>query len=173
MKKICLVSILLFMGIFSLSAQSRITKDEMQINAGFGFSNTGLPVYAGLDYAIHQDITIGGQLIYKHYKDKFKFEEISYKYNLNMFGLLINANYHFNTLIHIPDPWDVYAGINIGYVTVSSSGDYHGNISSSTGLSFQIGARYFFSEQWGVNLELMGGNDVVGSGGRIGITYKL
>ncbi len=173
MKKICLVSILLFMGIISLSAQSRITKDEMQINAGFGFSNTGLPIYMGIDYGIHQDITVGGQLFYKFYKDKWKNNKNYYKYDLNMFGFLINANYHFNTIMHISNPWDVYAGINFGYTGVSSPDEYGGNLKSGPGIGFQIGARYFFSRQWAVNFELIGSNNVVGSGGRIGITYKL
>jgi hypothetical protein len=72
--------------------------------------------------------------------------------------------------MNIPTPWDFYAGLNIGFYNVSSS-SINGGISSGLGLGAQIGGRYYFSDQWGINLEIGGGNSV--SGGKFGITYKL
>jgi hypothetical protein len=45
-----------------------------------------------------------------------------------------------------------------------------GGESSGIGFDAQVGARYFFNDRFGINLEFGGGT---GSGGNIGITYKL
>ena len=72
--------------------------------------------------------------------------------------------------MNIPSPWDFYAGLNLGFYSVSSS-NYSEGISSGLGLGAQIGGRYYFSDQWGINLEFGGGNYF--SGGKFGITFKL
>ena len=160
-----IIGIFLFGGI--ALAQSRIDKGGVQLNAGLGFSGWGIPVYVGMDFGVHQDVTIGGELSYRNYNQKL----YGNKYSHQVIGLLVNGNYHFNTLLEIPDPWDVYAGLNIGYYSWSSAGNYPGNSSAGVGLGLQVGGRYYFTDKIGINLVLGGGNNF--SGGKIGVTIKF
>jgi outer membrane immunogenic protein len=154
---------------FSL-AQGTLGKGGRQLNAGLGFSDWGVPIYVGADFGVHEDITIGPRLSFRNYS----YTRAGYKYNQNLTVLSFNGNYHFNTLLNLPGAWDVYAGLTLGYyfwanAKSSNGGLYEGN-SSEIGLDAQVGGRYFFNDQFGINLELGGGHE---AGGRIGITYKF
>ncbi len=148
-------------------AQSPIGRGESQLNAGLGLSSWGLPVYVGLDYGVHEDITVGGELSFRSYNDNI----MSTKYRHSIIGISGNGNYHFNRVLNIPTPWDFYAGLNLGFYVWNSPSAYVGNHSSGLGLGGQIGGRYFFSDKFGVNLEFGGGSAF--GGGKIGITVKL
>ena len=114
MKKLILIcSIILFSFNNNAKAQNPIDVGQMQFNAGFGFSNYGLPIYVGLDYGIHPDITIGGEISFRSYSEN----HFGTKYGHTIFGFSANGNYHFNTIMDIPDNYDFYAGANIGFVT--------------------------------------------------------
>lgn len=170
MKKAILICLTILCGLTYTFAQGSLEQEGKQLNAGFGFSNFGTPVYVGLDYGIHPDITIGPQISYRKYSEKWNFSGSTFKYSHTIFVLGFNGNYHFNTLLDIASQWDVYAGLTLGYYVWSSPNDYLGNKSSGIGLDVQIGARYFFADNFGINLELGGGT---GSGGKFGITYKF
>tara|TARA_R110002049_G_scaffold289495_3_gene472370 strand:+ start:1594 stop:2043 length:450 start_codon:yes stop_codon:yes gene_type:complete len=148
-------------------AQNPISKGQAQFNAGLGFSSWGVPVYLGVDYGVHEDITIGGELSFRSYRDNWKND----RYNHSIIGISGNANYHFNNLLNIPKEWDFYAGLNLGFYIWNSSRNYGGSNTSGLGLGAQLGGRYYFTEKLGVNLELGGGN--VFSSGKVGITVKL
>jgi len=164
MKKYILVACLSVSSI--LFAQNPIEKGQAQINAGLGFSTYGLPVYVGFDYGIHEDITIGGEVSYRSYSQ----DVYGINYGHKILGFLGNANYHFNNLLNIDSKYDVYGGLNIGFYSWSSPNGYKGH-TSGLGLGLQIGGRYYFSDKFGINLELGGGNSV--SGGKIGVSFKL
>lgn len=166
MRKFALTIGLLFFTLV-MSAQNPLSKGQLQLNAGLGFSNWGLPVYVGLDYGIHEDISVGGEICFHSYREKWD----GYTYKHNIFGFAVNGNYHFNRLLNIPSNWDFYAGLNIGFNVWSSPSDYPGTYNSGLGLGAQIGGRYFFNDKFGVNLELGGGN--AASGGRFGISYQF
>jgi outer membrane immunogenic protein len=161
-KAIFLAGFMLWMTV--LCAQNPVGKGGKQLNAGLGFSNWGLPVYVGLDFGVHKDISLGGQFSIHTFNDK-------YKYNHTIFGFQFNGNYHFNTLMDIPSEWGFYAGLNIGFNIWNSPKDYSGPYSNGLGLGAQIGGRYFFNNNFGLNLELGGGN--ASTGGKFGITYKF
>lgn len=150
-----------------INAQSPIQNGEWQLNGGFGFSGWGLPVYIGLDYGIHPNISMGGEFSFRNYRNNVN----SRYYDHSILGFLVNGNYHFNQLMGIPDPWDFYAGLNVGFYSWTSDDEYPRSGSSGLGLGLQVGGRYYFSEKFGINLELGGGNTV--SGGKFGITLKL
>lgn len=152
-----------------LFAQNPIAKGQSQFNAGVGLSSWGIPVYLGLDYGIHKDITLGGELSYRSYRNNRK----GYNYTHSIIGISGNGNYHFNSLLKIPTNWDFYAGLNIGFYIWNSPNDYYddGSHSSGLGLGAQIGGRYYFTDKIGINLELGGGNAF--SGGKFGISIKL
>lgn len=166
MKKIFLVAVLL-VSVGIIFAQCPIEKGQAQLNAGVGFSSWGVPIYAGLDFGVHKDITLGGQLSFNSYRENYH----SHKYDHSIIGISGNANYHFNHIMSIPTDWDFYAGLSLGFYIWNSSGDYPGSHSSGLGIGGQIGGRYYFSDTFGVNLEFGGGNAF--SGGKFGISVKL
>lgn len=169
MKKTILITFILVTGL-SLS-QGSLGKGGKQLNAGFGFSSWGLPVYLGLDFGVHEDITLGLEFSYRRYRYKYK----PYDYNHAVLGFSGNANYHFNRILSLPEKLDLYAGINIGFYHWIYDPDYYGydygSKTSGLGLGGQLGIRYFFTDKLAINLEGGGGNAF--SGGKLGITFKF
>jgi outer membrane immunogenic protein len=167
MKRINIVILLLIAGAMTLNAQCPLKKGEHQFNAGLGFSGWGVPIYAGIDFGVFNDITAGIEASFRSYNENID----GYRYTSSVFGIAGTGNYHFNTVLEIPKKWDFYAGITLGYYSWVLPSDYPGNNSSGFGLGAQIGGRYYFNRNFGLNLELGGGSGF--SGGKIGITYTL
>lgn len=165
MKKL-LLSIFLLSSALSFG-QYMLGKGEKQLNAGVGFSSWGLPVYIGMDFGVGKDISLGAELSFRSYSDRW----LDKKYKHNVIGISGNANYHFNSLLNIPEQFDFYAGLNVGFYYWTSDADYYGDNTSGLGLGGQIGFRYYWNERMGINLEGGGGNAF--SGGKLGITVKL
>jgi hypothetical protein len=149
MKKKVTLSIFMAFALFlSVNAKAPLSKGAKQFNFGLGQSSAGLPVYGGLDFAVHNDVTVGPQV------------------NLvlgdnNSIVVLGRGDYHFNSLLEIPSSWDVYAGANIG-LNLSNGVDIEPGI--------QIGGRWYWSNKWGLNLEFGGGKDY---GVSLGLSMKL
>lgn len=168
MKKIFyLISLALIFLSGSVYSQSTATISKTQLNLGVGFSGWGIPIYVGLDYYVHPDISIGGELSYRSYNEKWNSKDYSH----NVIGILGNANYHFNRVLNISTKWDFYAGLNVGFYIWNSPDEYYGNNNSGLGLGAQIGGRYYLSDKIGLNLEFGGGNAF--SDGKFGVTFQL
>ncbi len=163
MKKI--LFLITALAVTTLTFGQRVEKGEKQINAGVGFSTGGwgMPVYAGL---------VGG--IVSYVQKTYNYGR-NYKNTGRWFGLGAKGDYHFNTLLNIPNEWDVYAGLTLAYNHFSYSddwGDGYGDYNSSgIGFGVQIGGRYYFSDNLGINLELGGAS--IASGGKVGISFKF
>lgn len=170
MKRLLLLTIALVGFTFYSHAQSPIGVGAKQLNAGFGFSNWGVPVYAGLDFGVHPDITIGPQVSFRSHSETYYDGTRNRKWNHNLFTIGFNGNYHFDRLLELPSEWNVYAGLTLGYFIWSSPSEYTGTRSSTLNLYAQVGGRYYFSDRFGVCLEFGGGYV---SGGRFGISYKF
>lgn len=172
MKEISIILVGVIISTSSVIAQGTLTKGEKQLNAGLGISTFGVPVYLGADFGISENITIGPRISYRKNTEKY----FGNKYSQSLTVVSFNGNYHFNQLLKLPDAWNVYAGVTLGYYVWSdvkwnnSSTTGFGGEGSGLGFDAQVGARYFFNENLGINLELGGGT---GSGGIVGITYKL
>ncbi len=164
MKKIALL-----LAVFAFSfanAQAPLEQGGVQLNAGFGTSGWGTPVYVGLDYGIAKNWTLGGELSFQSYNTE--------GFKNNIIGIQANGNYHFNEILNIPSEWDFYGGASLSYYSWSSKyngvkQDYNG--ADDIGIGLQVGGRYFFSNNFGLNLQV-GGSSAL-SGGKIGITYKF
>lgn len=165
MKRISLIALLSIFTITMVQAQSPLSKGGKQLNAGVGFSGWGVPIYGGMDFGVYKDITVGFEVSFRSYNQKY----INNSYRSTIFGISGNGNYHFNSILEIPSNWDFYAGLNLGYYIWNSPSGYTGSGGSGLGLGAQIGGRYFFKHNFGVNLEFGGGNAF--SGGKFGITY--
>lgn len=148
-------------------AQSPIAKGGAQLNAGVGLSSWGIPLYIGMDFGIHKDVTLGFEASFRSHHERYN----DYRYRHNVIGISGNVNYHFNSLLNIPPKWDFYAGLNIGFYHWNSPNDYYGDHYSGLGLGGQIGGRYYFTDRVGINLEFGGGNAF--SGGKFGISIKI
>ena len=166
MKKLFIVSTFLLVVTIAKS-QNPLPVGKAQFNVGVGFSGWGVPVYGGLDFGVAQNITVGGELSIRSYRENWK----SNYYRHHIIGVSANGNYHFNTVLNIPRQYDFYAGLNLGFYSWNSPDGYPGDHSSGVGLGAQIGGRYYFNNKVGLNLEF-GGGDVF-SDGKIGLTFKL
>lgn len=164
MKKFTLLfSTILFLA-FTSNAQP-IQEGESQINAGFGLSTYGLPVYGGIEFGVAENISVGGEFSYR------KWGKYSV-YSPSIITIAGIGNYHFNELLEIPSEFDLYAGLSLGYSIWSDNDlyDYSWFKGSGLYLTGQVGGRYFLSDNFALNLELGGGTY---SGGKLGITYKF
>lgn len=166
MKKLILSLTLFLMTGFAFS-QSSLYVGTSQLNVGFGLSNVGVPLYIGFDHAVLRDVTLGAEFSYRNYNENWNNDY----YNHNIIGISGNANYHFNNLFRISPRWDIYAGANLGFYVWTSPDGYTGNSSSRLGLGGQVGARYYFTNSLGINLEFGGGNAF--SGGKLGLSFRI
>lgn len=148
-------------------SQSALYPGTNQLNVGFGFSDHGIPLYIGLDHAFARDFTVGGELSFRAYNENWDNNDV----NHNIIGLSGNVNYHFNNLFRMTPRWDLYAGPNLGFYIWTSPDGYTGNSSSRLGFGGQLGARYYFTNSFGVNLEFGSGNAF--TGGKLGLSFRL
>lgn len=166
MKKLLLIITLALVSGWTFG-QNPFPKGRTQLNLGVGLSSWGVPIYFGIDRGVGSDFSIGGELSFRDFNDRYD----NIKYNHSITGISGNANYHFNRILEIDNNWDLYAGVNLGFYIWSSPDEYRGNHSSELGLGAQLGARYYFSDKVGLNLEFGSGNAF--SGGKIGVTIKI
>lgn len=167
MKKMILTGMFFFSTFILLFGQNSLPMGKTQMNAGIGLSEWGIPLYIGFDYAISNDITLGGEFSFRSFHDQWNHQY----YDHTIEGLAGNANYHFNNLLLIPNNWDLYAGLNVGFYIWTSSDTYQGSYASGLGLGLQIGGRYFVSKKVALNLEFGSGNAF--TNGKFGVTVKL
>jgi hypothetical protein len=166
MKKIILISVS-FLVAGLVHSQNPLSVGKAQLNFGVGLSGWGVPVYFGLDYGVSRDITVGGELSFRSYNEKWR----SNRYRHGITGISANANFHFNRVLELPSKWDLYIGPNLGYYVWSSPNNYDGDNNSGIDLGAQIGTRYYLNNKVGLNLEFGGGNAF--SGGKFGLTIQL
>lgn len=158
MKRIIL-AVVCFLGLVSVKAQM----GQNQVNVGLGINSwEGFPVYVGVDHFLKDEISIGAEASYLSLN---KYKELDH--SISVFGLGVNGNYHFDRILKLPSEWNLYGGLNLSYFKWSYENSNYGGLD----LGIQVGARYYFSENLGVNLQFGGASNV--SGGRLGVTFKL
>jgi len=165
MKKV-LVTILVLFFVSSLSFGQVYKKGVTNLNAGVsiggfagGYGTSDFPpISLGLQFGIHEKISVGGIVGYSSssydYGSWFG-NDYSWTYRYILVGA--RGEYHFIDL-DVKDV-DVYGGLTIGYNIVSVSEPTGFSGSYSVGASylfygFHAGARYMFSPKIGVFGEL-------------------
>ncbi len=175
MKKIFVLSLLLAFGLgFQAANAQAFEKGKSGINLGLGVGNTdafssyysfSLPIFSGsYEYGIVDVpmgsnlkgvVSVGGYLGWTMNKYEYWSEDLYILYGY--FLISARGNYHF--IFH--DKFDTYAGISLGYLVVS--GKWHGEAAHPENYDFAsskfypgiyVGARYFFTDHFGVFSEL-------------------
>lgn len=170
MKKVLIFGAVLFSA---TAFSQRVEKGDVQLNAGIAFDRYvgSVGFYGGADYGFHPDITLG--LEARFGTNDYGYG--AYDYRGNWFGIGVNGNYHFNRLLDIPNKYDVYAGVTVGFNSFSYDNDnwpgWADPHDSGAGVSAQVGARYYFTDHFGLNAEANAGS--LFNGGKIGISYKF
>ncbi len=150
MLKIKFVGIIIFLsaGLYAQSFRAPLSKGDRQLNMGLGFNTDGFPIYGGVDFAVHDEVTIGPQVNLVLDDDA----SISFAFR---------GDYHFNRLLEITKDWDVYAGANAG-IGIGTD--------DALELGLQVGGRYYWDNKWGINLEFGGGTNF---STKLGVSMKF
>lgn len=149
MKRILLLSLVMFLFTGFAFSQS-VGKGGKQLNFGIGFID-GIPLYVGADFGVHNDVSIGPEVDF----DLGGFDWMRIKFR---------ADYHWNSLMGIPDPWNFYSGVGLG-PKIGFSGN--GNVDFL--FQVNIGGRWYWSD-WGLNSEFGFGTDI---NWRFGVSKRL
>ena len=125
--------------------QAPLGTGQLAFNGGVGLGRAPLPLYVGLDGAVHPDVTVGGDVFISS--------------RLGDVTLMGRVDYHWNRLLGIPRDGDFYLGAGL---VVADYGLWP---------RLLVGGRWFFSERVGLNLEIGGENKW--AGGLLGVTVKI
>ena len=166
MKKITLSLFALFIFSFSFAQETKTDKQQvnidqskLQINAGVGLSTWGIPFYVGADYWVTEDITGGVEASFRY--------RLLHSYRYGYIGGSVNANFHVNRILELPEEIDLYGGLSAGpYI---GFGNYYSGGNLRFHIGGQVGGRYKLTDNLWVHGELGGG---IFSGAKVGITLR-
>ncbi len=139
------MSIIALVAILFLGSQNEV---QAQAAKYFNFGGAGTGLYASIEFPVSSTITLAPL--------------VSTNYNFNHLIIAGKANYYLDEVFELDAAWDVYAGANLGWEVEAGDGRAYWGI--------QVGARWFWSDKWGVNAEIGGGTGVLGG---VGLTMKL
>jgi hypothetical protein len=183
MKRILLISMLLFIVVGLSFSQMAYNKGDQVVSLGLGiggfagaYGSTGIAFSGGYENAIHENISLGGIVGYSSSTEDI-YGSWGWKYTYILIGA--RGAYHFDVLHN--SNIDTYAGVMLGYNIVSSSetgtnpyAGYPGYTVSSASASYIlfgafIGGRYYFNPNLAAQVELGYGVGFL----NVGIAYKL
>jgi hypothetical protein len=149
MKKMLLIIAMVLTAGFTM-AQTKTQPSNVLKQVNFG------PVYAGVDFALQENITAGPMLNYD-----WSYYDSDYGAFRAAFNISGKADYHLGSLLNLSDEWDLYGGVRFGVGFASHTKFLAG---------IEIGGRWFWNKKWGLNIESVYGNYW---GGNIGVTMRL
>lgn len=186
MKTFCFIT-LLFLSLAASAQDGPLQKGQIKLNAGLGVgsyikaaggSTSFPPLTVSAEYAIDENITVGGLIGYAASEDTYTYSYGGAKNTFKISNTLIGArvNYYFD----VNPKYDVYAGAMLGYDAVSSnfsssSSEYQnllGDVNTSvSGVLYGVhaGGRYNFSPATSVFAEIGYGIALL----NLGVTLKL
>jgi hypothetical protein len=135
---------------------------------GFGSWGGSIPFGANAEYALNENIGIGGTVMAQFWSEAFG--------SATYIMLSVEANYHFIKLV--ADKIDLYVGAGLGYGLISwSYGTGYASGGGGSGLILEpiVGARYYFSPKMAASLRLVGSlvGGYSGIGATAGVTFIL
>lgn len=133
---------------------------------GFGGYNRGILLGASFEVGILKNISVGGFADYR----RLSFNGIGVDYGVNYIYFGARGSYHFNELLSIPEKFDVYAGLGLGYLSANYNDAYFGGYNAGgVFLPIHIGGRYFFTDKVGGFAELGSSSAPL----KLGVTFNL
>jgi hypothetical protein len=169
-------------GLVAKTAYNKADK-VAQVGIGIGglggfYGTSSIPVIsAGLDFGVHEFVSVGGVVGYtsSKYEGLFGFGNAAYSWKYTYITLGARGSYHFLQLPN--EKLDLYGGLGLGFNIVSSK--YTGTavnqalITGASGsymfLGFHAGGRYFFSPNFAAYAELGYGLGIL----NVGIALRL
>ncbi len=140
----------------TVTAQYEMSKSYLGPRLGIGVNGSSLAFGAGYEYGLTKEISIGGLVDYYQYTYD-AFAGYGGKYTYIVIGA--QGNYHFGPTLKWDSKLDPFAGIVLGYESISwkwdnSAYNGYGWSAAASGIVFggQAGIRYFLSP----NLALYG-----------------
>lgn len=165
------VFILFFMVTTSSFAQfNPYSENTKMVTVGIGASFYGIPVYLRYEQPIIDNVSIGGSL---SYQSRTRYDGY-YDWKHTNVGIVGRGSYHFNELLNATDEWDFYAGVSLGYYFENHKYDgignpiYRGSGYGGFDIGPHVGARYFVTDNIGLNAEMVASSNY---GGTIGVTF--
>lgn len=130
----------------------------MYLTPQIGLYSGNIPFGANFEYAITENIGVGGTLM------------IWFGSGYHVFMPSVDVAYHL-TMLEV-EKLDLFAGAGVGFAIVGGNG-----ISGSSGLSINpfVAGRYWFSEKMAVSLRVNIGliGDWTGVGSMLGVTFRI
>ncbi len=187
MKKLLAMAVAM---VFAFGANAQINKGEIIGTAGIGlgnslygaYSSSLLPINLEAEYGVVESglfgvdglsLGVGPAISYTQGKESYNYGWGDYGYKCS--SILVGAKGYFHYDLFNVDKLDTYASITLGYNIASTKyfGDW-GNADtavSAGGLfyGFSVGARYWFTDAIGANLEAGVGLSFL----KAGVTFKL
>ncbi len=161
----------------TVNGQVPLQPGGIQINGGTGFTTWGIPFWASADFAIFDNITVGGEFTYSRDRENIIYTVYNYDWVHNIIIVAAHGSYHFTELMGIPSVWDVFAGISLGFSIWNTSiesdvtnYEYTGTHSNGFFAWPYAGGRYFFTDRFAVNARFGAGSTV---GLKIGVTFII
>ena len=143
-------------------AQLEFNKGEKYLTPQIGINSYAIPFGANFEYAITENIGVGGTVMLWLWSDS--------GFSQSIILPSVDAAYHF-TMLEV-DKLDLFAGVGMGFAIYNSD---FGTGSSGIYISPFAAGRYWFSKKMGVSLRLNVGiiGDWGGVGGLLGVVFRI
>lgn len=169
-------------ALLSFNANAQVDEGQIDMNLGFGLLTFGAtgdvgvpPLSFSLDYAIKDNITVGGFLGYYSSSQEVPSFGGNYVFKYSYTIVAARGTYHYPLV----DELDTYGSVLLGYIVGNSSVEIPNGANpaftppaASVGgvaYGFSVGARYHFTDNLGAFAELGYGISLL----NLGLTYKL
>ena len=129
----------LFIGLFLLVSTKNYAQEDYgnALNAFLTLGGGAQSIGGYYEFQVFEQITVSPEFRYIFYNDGPNYMEIGAR-----------ANYYFDKLLNLPEPWDIWAGPNVGWLV---------NYSETFALDIHGGVGYKINEQFEVLFEFGGG----------------
>ncbi len=144
-----LFAFLLFVGLFFAVSNSSFAQESYggALNAFVKFGdNSSISGY--YEFEVAPSLTVSPEVLISFGDDSW-------------IGLGGRVDYYFDTLINLTEPWDIWAGVDAGFILSGNE---------SFNLNLHAGVEYKFSDMWGILAEF-GGGKIASGGLGVGIHF--
>lgn len=137
-----ILTAILFFTISTTFGQAYSGKEDFKFQLGANFQDNGTGIVSTLDYGIGENISLGVKGVYLLGVEEFSevapkgsFEDAEFG---DRFDLRVRFNAHLGNVINVDENFDLYPGLDLGLKNFGG----------------HLGARYFFTDGFGIFTEL-------------------